>query len=204
MTDEKFSTVDLLLEQSIQRAIGLGEELTDEQKRKILADRAKMLAQPISEADEQPGDTLRVIAFHIGDETYAFPAASVFSVNKSIPVTPVPCVPNFVAGITNLRGHIRSVVNLADFLGLNVQIDGESQADDYIVVAQHDDIEVAFRVSGLDEVTDIPIDDIKARPLNPNSRANKYIAGIVPGGLILLDLAAIFTDERFIVNDEII
>jgi purine-binding chemotaxis protein CheW len=205
MTEEKFTTVDLLLEQSIQRAIGLGEELTDEQKRKILADRAHMLAQPISEADEQPGDTLRVIAFHIGEETYAFPAASVFSVNKSIPVTPVPCVPNFVAGITNLRGHIRSVVNLADFLGLSVELaEGQSPNDEYIVVAQYDDIEVAFRVSGLDEVTDIPMDDIKARPLNPNSRANKYIAGIVPGGLILLDLAAIFTDERFIVNDEII
>ena len=189
---------DLTLEKSIQRAIGLGEALTDEQKRKILEMRARQLARPISEDEARTGDTLRVMSFRIGEEIYAVPAASVFSVSKSIPITPVPSVPNFVAGITNLRGHIRSVVNLATFLQLPVD-----EEPDYVVVAQHGDVEVAFLVSALDEVTDIPTKDIKPRPLVGNAQINQYISGLVPGGLILLDLAAIFTDEKFIVNDEI-
>jgi purine-binding chemotaxis protein CheW len=194
--------LDLTLDRALQRAIGLGEALTEDQKRRILEQRARALAQPISETEEKSSDMLRVISFHLGGETYAFPAASVFSVNKSIPVTPVPSVPDFVAGITNLRGHIRSVVNLARFLGLPEvkSPDGE----EYVVVAQYQDIEVAFIVTGLDEVTDIPISDIKPRPSGSGGKANQYIAGIVPGGLILLDLPAIFTDERFIVNDEVI
>jgi purine-binding chemotaxis protein CheW len=194
--------LDLSLDRALRRAIGLGEELTEDQKRRILEQRAKALAQPIAETEEETSDTLRVISFHLGGETYAFPAASVFSVNKSILVTPVPSVPDFVAGITNLRGHIRSVVHLARFLGLPEvkSPDGE----EYVVVAQYQDIEVAFIVTGLDEVTDIPVSDIKPRPAVSGGKANQYIAGIVPGGLILLDLAAIFTDERFIVNDEVI
>lgn len=200
MSEEKHRALELSIEKALQRAIGLGEELTEEQKRSILETRARMLAQPISQTRPQSGDTLRVMTFRIGSEMFAFPAASVFSVNKSISITPVPCVPKFVAGITNLRGHIRSVVRLAEFLGYDQP---ENQEDEYVVVAQHDDMEVAFIVSGLDEVTDVPVKDIKPRPVNPTSKANQYFAGIVLGGLILLDLAAIFTDERFIVNDEI-
>lgn len=194
---------EIPLEKVLQRAISLGEQLTEEQKRRILQERARTLAQPISESRDKARDTLRVLAFHLGGETYAFPAASVYSVSKSIPITPVPCVPSHVAGITNLRGHIRSVVMLMEFLGLE-GLRAEGQADDYVVVAQYEDMEVAFIVSGLDEVTDIPLDDIKPRPTAGNSRASHYIAGIVPGGLILLDLAAIFTDERFIVNDDFV
>lgn len=199
MNSEAPEVVDIALEKSIQRAIGLGETLTDAQKQRILEARARALAQPIAEAREGSRDTVRVMSFHIGSETYAFPAASVTAVSKSISITPVPCVPSFVSGITNQRGHIRSVVRLALFLGL-----GQGDGDDYVVVAQHEDMEVAFLVTNLDEVTDIPVTDIKPRPLNTNTKANPYIAGVVPGGLILLDLSAIFTDDRFIVNDEVI
>lgn len=190
------------LERSLQRAIGLGEQLSEEQKRAILRERARMLAKPIADANQQSRDTLRILSFRIGEEVYAFPAASIYSVNKSIQITPVPCVPNFVEGITNLRGHIRSVVRLALFLG--IEEENTRSEDEYIVVAQHEDMEVAFIVSGLDEVTDLPVEEIKPRPLSGYSRASQYIAGIVAGGLILLDLSAIFTDERFIVNEEVI
>jgi|GEM_PF-668223 len=202
MTQDKYSTVDVTIDKAIQRAIGLGEQLTDEQKRRILQDRARALAQPITEDDSQTGETFRVLSFSLGGEVFAFPAASVTSVNKSIAITPVPCVPSFVAGITNLRGHIRSVVYLGHFLGYDAT--DTDKEDEYVVVTQHGDMEVAFIVTGLDEVTDIPTRDIKPRPMNTSSKANQYIAGIVPGGLILLDLAAIFTDARFIVNDEIV
>lgn len=197
-TQQIQNSLGLDLEQSIQRAFALGEELTEEQKRSILENRARMLAQPISESESQTGDMLRVLSFHIGNELYAFPAASVSSVNKSIAITPVPCVPSFVSGITNLRGHIRSVVKMAEFLGFDVPTTDE----DYVIVVQLDDMEVAFIVSALDEVTDIPVKDIKPRPMTSASNASQYIAGVVPGGLILLDLAAIFSDDRFIVNDE--
>ncbi|MFP4321493.1 MAG: chemotaxis protein CheW [Anaerolineales bacterium] len=220
MTEKKYQTLDLSIEPAIQRAISLGEELTEAQKQTLLEKRARLLAQPITAHDEQHHDTLRVLTFRIGDETYAFPAASVLSVNKSINITPVPNVPSFVAGITNLRGHIRSVVRLAEFLGMQHLVEARrarvlaeqstrktsatapSPDDDYVVVAVHGDMEVAFIVSGLDEVTDIPTQEIKPRPANLNSQAALYMSGVLPGGLVLLDLEAIFTDERFIVNDD--
>lgn len=198
MSEEHQNLDNFALERAIQRAIGLGETLTEEQRRSILEMRARQLAQPISRAEDGMSDTLRVITFRIGEERYAVPAASVSSVSKAIPITPVPSVPVFVAGITNLRGHIRSVVDLAKFLG--VMLD---EVPDYVLVAQHEDIEVAFLVTGLDEVADIPLMEIKPRPVVGTSLAHPYISGIVPGGLIILDLTTIFTDERFIVNEEI-
>lgn len=188
------------LEKSIQRAIGLGEEITDAQKQRILEQRARDLAQPISDSEDRSGDTLRVLTFRLGTESYAIPAASVYTVLQTVPITPVPCVPDFVPGITNLRGHIRSVVHLAKFLGLSAM---EEDAEEYILVAQYEDMEVAFLVTGLDEVTDVPRKDIKPRPPMAGGLINQYIEGIVLGGLILLDLAAIFADERFVVNDEV-
>lgn len=190
--------LDITLEKSLQRALGLGESLTEEQKQRILQARARALAQPIAETEEHSRDTLRVMSFRLGTETYAFPAASVTTVSKSIAITPVPSVPSFVAGITNQRGHIRSVVRLGQFLHLGF----EYLQDEYVVVAQHEDMEVAFLVTSLDEVTDIPVKDIKPKP-STQSHANQYVAGVVAGGLILLDLAAIFTDDDFIVNDEV-
>ncbi|NJL95725.1 MAG: purine-binding chemotaxis protein CheW [Anaerolineae bacterium] len=188
----------LLQEKSIQRAIGLGE-LSEEQRQRILEARARQLAQPVSRTGAaSKRDSLRVISFRLGEETYAFPAASVYNVTRGISITPVPCVPPFVAGITNIRGYIRSVVNLAQFLGIVT-----STPPDYVVVAQYKDMEVAFLVSGLDEVTDVPMQSIKPRPQVGGGLANQYMSGIVLGGLILLDLPAIFTDEKFIVDEEI-
>lgn len=192
--------VDSALEKSIQRAIGLGEEITEEQKRRILEKRARDLAQPISDSEDRSADTLRVLTFRLNKEIYAIPAASVYTVLQTVPITPVPCVPEFVAGITNLRGHIRSVVHLAKFLGLMI---AEEEGEEYILVAQHGDMEVAFLVTGLDEVTDVPKKDIKPRPPATGGLMNQYIDGIVLGGLVLLDLAAIFADDRFVINDEV-
>jgi len=197
------TALDFNIDRALQRAIGLGEELTPAQKQAILEQRARALAQPINEVQERSRDTLRVLTFRINNESYAFPAASVFSVSKSIPITPVPCVPSFVAGITNLRGHIRSVVHLAQFLGYDELQPDHNHKDEYVIVAQHGDMEVAFIVSALEEVTDLLVNDIKPRPLAQGGKASQYIAGVVPGGLILLDLQMIFADERFVIHDEV-
>lgn len=59
----------------------------------------------------------RYIVFSLGRARYAVPIGAVIEVGAVPPVTPVPHLPPWVLGVTNLRGEILSVVDLALFLG---------------------------------------------------------------------------------------
>ncbi len=73
-------------------------------------------AEPVREALEEAG-TERYIVFSLGRARYAVPIGAVIEVGAVPPVTPVPHLPAWVLGVTNLRGEILSVVDLAGFLG---------------------------------------------------------------------------------------
>ena len=63
------------------------------------------------------------VIFTLDGASYSFPIASVTEIGRLLAVTPLPNVPEWVAGVANLRGDIISVVDLRRFLGL-----GEDQA----------------------------------------------------------------------------
>lgn len=59
------------------------------------------------------------ICFHIADSLIAIPLDFVREAGDVQFVHPLPFVPNWLEGITNIRGEIVSVINLANFLHIN-------------------------------------------------------------------------------------
>lgn len=59
----------------------------------------------------------RYIVFKIDESHYAFSAKSVAEIGQPLPVTPLPFVPSWFLGISNLRGDILSVVGLRELWG---------------------------------------------------------------------------------------
>ncbi|HEX4947658.1 MAG TPA: chemotaxis protein CheW [Blastocatellia bacterium] len=64
----------------------------------------------------------KYIVFSLADARYAVPIGQVIEVGELERITPVPNVPDWVLGVTNLRGDIISVVDCGAFLHLHEKI----------------------------------------------------------------------------------
>lgn len=53
----------------------------------------------------------RVLTFNVGDDLYGLELAYVIEIIGLHIITRVPCVPNYIKGIINLRGEILPVID---------------------------------------------------------------------------------------------
>ena len=82
----------------------------------ILEERARALARPPVAAAE-PADTVDVLLVTLGTERYAVGVEHLQEVLPAGALTPVPGTPVFVLGVTNVRGRVLAVLDLAPVLG---------------------------------------------------------------------------------------
>ena len=74
-----------------------------------------------SKAVPQPrvsGEAIDHIVFRLGEQRYAVPVGKVVELDKPPICAVVPNTPNFVLGVTNVRGDILSVLDLRALLGI--------------------------------------------------------------------------------------
>lgn len=71
------------------------------------------------QATRSPRTLGKYIIFSLADARYAVPIHQVLEVGEPQRITPVPNVPHWVMGVTNLRGDIISVVDAGAFLQLH-------------------------------------------------------------------------------------
>lgn len=88
---------------------------------RLLRERAAALAVPvIAPAGAARADEIEALAFECAGERYAFEAALVARVLPMQPLTAIPGVPAWVAGITMSEGEVLAVVDLRVLLALPV------------------------------------------------------------------------------------
>ncbi len=83
--------------------------------RAVLRARARELAKPPAVEDESVRP-IEIVEFTLGQEHYAFPSSVVREVFNLTEITPLPSLPPFVLGVTNVRGRILSVIDIRRFL----------------------------------------------------------------------------------------
>lgn len=184
---------------SIRTAIDHGAAPSPEQERRILKDRMQQLARE-PRAGVPPGETLEVVEFDLAGEHYAFPLAQVTEVSVLRELTPVPCTPAFVLGIINVRGEIRTVIDLKKFFGLPEA--GITELNKVILI-QDAGLELGILADAIRGVRRIPRGDLQsALPTLTDIRAD-YLLGITSERLVVLDPAKILTDKRILVDEEV-
>lgn len=76
----------------------------------------------VFDAPEERGvlekDAIRVLSFALGKENYGVDVTQAKEVFRSEHFTRIPGTPDFVVGVTNLRGQIISIIDIRPFLGL--------------------------------------------------------------------------------------
>lgn len=186
----------------------------DERARQILMRRVAALAKPPEEEDW--GEQCRLVIFRLGKELYGIDATCVFSVRPAEMITRVPRVPEWVAGVINLRGRIFSVIDLGRFLGLpRAEEEGGDSAEQeesplQLIVVETPQMEIGFLVDDVLAVDTIPVAQLQdaggaVRGLRP-----EYVRGVTlyrkdrEYVLVVLDVGAMLSDERLIVHEEVV
>ena len=62
----------------------------------------------------------KYLIFNLGKEIYGIPILKVKNIEREMDITPVPSTPNYVKGITNLRGKIIPVMDLKEKFGIGM------------------------------------------------------------------------------------
>ena len=178
-------------------AVAQGGVASPEEERRILKARAQALAQePQTEAGAEA--TLEAVEFDLAEERYAFPLAQVREVSLLRELTPVPCTPPFVVGIINLRGEIRTVIDLKRFFDLPGA--GITELNKIILI-ESGGLQLGILTDAIRGVCRIPLDDLQpALPTLTDLRAD-YLRGITRERVAVLDAEKILSDPRLLVND---
>ena len=158
-------------------------EIPYEQMEAVWTARALQLARPLVE--EQQGEQMEVLLVRLGREVLGIEVRYVVEIRQDEPITRVPRVPAWVVGVTNLRGHILSVIDLRAFLGLPADPthsdksgDGTHVAD-FLVEVESPEMELVLRVNDVLGVEAVPASHIHAENGLIHTLPPEYLRGVV-------------------------
>lgn len=111
---------------------------------------------------------------------FALPLSSAQEIGRRPDITPLPNLPNWVLGISNIRGEIVSFVNLKAFLGIS---SSGTKLERRFLIIQKQDMKVGIivdRIIGIISLSQIDA-DLQSSPYRDGEIA-KYISGVAISG----------------------
>ena len=114
---------------------------------------------------------MQFVIFKLGEEHFAVETDKILSINDMMPITKVPKAPNYIKGLINLRGSIKSLVDVN--LLLNIESNKEQNN---IIILKVDDEELGITVDEVEEV--LEIEEQKLQKLETHN-TEAYIKGII-------------------------
>ena len=174
-------------------------EASTEEKRTILRARAKSLAQE-PEKQGETEESLEVLAFLLAHETYAVETRFIREVYPLTELTPLPCTPDYISGIINIRGQILTIIDMKKFFDLPEK--GITNLNRVIVV-QQEDMELGILADEIIGIRNIPKSALNPPLPTMTGIHAGYIKGVDGEGIILLDMERFLNDRQLIVHEEV-
>ena len=148
--------------------------------------------------DDENEDTQanKYLFFKIGKESYGIGIWHIIEIIELQRISEVPDMPSYVKGVINLRGKVIPIIDLRLRFGLE-----ERSYDDRncIVVTEIDKVLIGFIVDTVEEVVEIPENQVEPPPQFKSVRSeDRYISGLGKVGdavKILLDVEKIIQDQ---------
>ena len=141
-----------------------------------LAEAAEQSDQPAPEAAmEQQVQEVEMLSFRLGGEEYALMVEDVKEVLKNRELTQVPNAPEYILGVTALRGPILAVIDLSRRLGLPPAARDDKSR---ILVVSSNDEDTGIVVDRVTGVVRIHLEDIRPVP-ETIEQGSEYLRGIV-------------------------
>jgi purine-binding chemotaxis protein CheW len=141
------------------------------------------------------------LTFRLNNETYGINLLQVKELIDYGNITEVPMMPNFIAGVINLRGSVVPVVNTA--LRFDEQPAEHTKRSSIIIVEIFDDgdrMEIGITVDAVNEVLDIPVINIEPAPSFGTKIRTDFIQGM---GKVSDELLVILNVEQVLSISEL-
>lgn len=114
---------------------------------------------------------MQFVVFKLGEEHFAIETEKIQSINDMMTITQVPKSPDYIKGLINLRGSIKSLVDI----NLLLNIVSERKQNNIIILKVYEE-EIGISVDEVEEVIDVDEESIQKLPLDS---VENYIKGII-------------------------
>lgn len=166
--------------------------------RAVLQRRAYELARP-AQADRDV-ETIEMLVFRLASGSYGVELEYGHELITLAELTPVPCVADYISGITSVRGRIVSVIDLDTLLQLPSS--GIVDRNKALIVAD-DLMEFAILLDDVVGILEIAPHELQARLGQPSEAAAPYVRGVTQDGVVFLDMGLLLKDPT-LVNRQVV
>jgi purine-binding chemotaxis protein CheW len=145
-------------------------------------------------------ETNRYVVFFLGGGQWAAPLEDVLEMATVPKITPLPHVPGFVSGVTNLRGEVLAVIDLRSVVGFDSPSD---PARERLLVMKAPGREATggFIVDGVRGLARVAPGDIAAPAWPAGEQAARFLRGVTgqDGALLnVLDTKTLFDSPEML------
>eukprot|EP00831_Metopus_contortus_P053102 TRINITY_DN4460_c0_g1_i2.p4 TRINITY_DN4460_c0_g1~~TRINITY_DN4460_c0_g1_i2.p4 ORF type:complete len:306 (+),score=59.03 TRINITY_DN4460_c0_g1_i2:572-1489(+) len=178
---------------SIKRSAELTEEHTGAKNMAYEEELNSILEEGIEGGDDSMKN--RFLTFEVGDEFYGIEILYVTEIVSMQKVTEVPDVPEYIKGVINLRGQVIPVIDVRARFKLEAK---EYDDRTCAIVVNVENAVIGLIVDSVDEVINIPEENIGPSPAISESQSCRFIKGMgrVDGNvIILLSVARLLNDD---------
>lgn len=123
---------------------------------------------------DTPGER-KIVTFSLAGQTFGIDMAALVEIREWDEPTPLPSVPSYIKGVTNLRGNVVPVIGLAERLGWEPSV---LHARSCILVVNIGQRQAGFLVDEVADIVSINDEDVQPAPDVENVEEN-VIAGLV-------------------------
>jgi len=181
----------------VDKTIQAATDISAERQGEILAERALLLARESKVAENTNEGRLLAIAFQVGDQRFAVEVKDIGEIVTLSQIVRVPCVPDFIAGITNVRGNILTLIDLRRLFG---DI-GEGIVDlKRAIIVQHGDARLGLLAEEI--LGTAQYQRASLQRLGSQRHSDRYVRGVTDDLISLLDIEAIVLDPKVQVDEE--
>lgn len=156
----------------------------------------------LKEKEEKETETVvsqsQYCVFASGNEEYAIPIDVVKEVVKYKEPAPIPQMPDYIIGMSNIRGNIYGILDIDMFF----QTQSFGQEHKYLIVIDHPEYKMAIRIYNVPNSM-IVLDD-QIEQLNSASSKSvigqKYLKGIIKKDqrmIVLFDILGMISSDKF-------
>ena len=143
-------------------------------------------------------EAVKLVNFRLRDEEFGVDIGSVREINKVGDITHIPEAPAFIKGVTNLRGQIIAVIDLAKQFGLSSKQELSDSAR--ILVTEVNGQTVGMLVDEVPGVLNLPRENIEPTPEVIQTKIKKdYIKGVGKIDkrlIVILDLGKVLAPQE--------
>jgi len=164
--------------------------------------------QAVKDAKPAATTTKQYLTFFTAGEEYAFDLLKVKEIIEYTTITAVPNTPPWICGVTNLRGSVVPLVDLAVKFGLPAS---KVTKFSCIVVTEvqsgSDELTMGVLADSVSQVMDFSEDDIEDPPAFGTRVKIEYLLGMGPMGkkfCLILDIDKVLSTDELLAVTEIV